>query len=212
MLANLLRSGAQELDATSRGRVHYAIARLALSRGRLDQGVEHGQRAIDAFREAGEEYMLANSLLLTANLLLDNSSTTAAGDMLREARALYGPKIGAVDLGFLLVEEAHYHLQMGDAAQAAELARDAVEALAHLSVPSELADAYLVLARAYEELGEMDRAERAYGAAVDCAQRTEGFTRELSRAYRWYGKFLRRQGRDEAALEMLERAAEIEMG
>ena len=57
---------------------------------------------------------------------------------------------------------------------------------------AELGDAYLVLARAYDELGELDSADRAYGTAIDLLRRQRGWYRELSKAYRWYGKFLRR--------------------
>ena len=76
-------------------------------------------------------------------------------------------------------------------------------------MPGQLGDAYLVLARVYDELGDGERAEWAYTAAIDAIQRQTGWTRELAKAYRWYGKFLKRIGRAEAALEAFELAADL---
>ncbi|MDX6550295.1 MAG: hypothetical protein QOJ31_979, partial [Gaiellales bacterium] len=49
----------------------------------------------------------------------------------------------------------------------------------------------------------------AYTAAIDSIQQQNGWTRELAKAYRWYGKFLKRMGRAEAALEAFELAADL---
>ena len=76
-------------------------------------------------------------------------------------------------------------------------------------MPGQLGDAYLVLARVYDELGDGERAEWAYTAAIDAIHRQTGWTRELAKAYRWYGKFLKRMGRAEAALEAFELAADL---
>ena len=62
-----------------------------------------------------------------------------------------------------------------------------------------------MLARGYDELGLAERAEAAYAAAIDALQKQNGWHCELGRAYRWYGKFLRRAGRAEAAMDAFER-------
>ena len=79
----------------------------------------------------------------------------------------------------------------------------------NLSVPGQLGDAHLALARSYDELGELDRAEKAYTSAIDALRKQNGWHCELGRAYRWYGKFLRRAGRTEAAMEAFEHAADL---
>ena len=76
-------------------------------------------------------------------------------------------------------------------------------------MPGQLGDAYLVLARSYDETGKSDRAETAYSTAIDALRRQNGWHCELGRAYRWYGKFLRRAGRTEAAMEAFEQAADL---
>jgi tetratricopeptide (TPR) repeat protein len=210
-LADLIQRGAQDLDARSRARINYASGRLNLVLGRGDQAIDHAARAVEDYREAGFEYGLADALLFYAHALLDGGQTEAAGVALEEARALYGPKPSAVDVGFLHTDEARYHLQRGEHELAIESVREAIDHLGDLSMVAELGDAYLVLARAYDELGELDSADRAYGTAIDLLRRQRGWYRELSKAYRWYGKFLRRTGRTEAAMEMLERAGDISL-
>ena len=77
------------------------------------------------------------------------------------------------------------------------------------NIIAELQHAYLVLARVYDELGDGERAEWAYTSAIDAIRQQNGWTRELAKAYRWYGKFLKRMGRSEAALEAFELAADL---
>ena len=77
------------------------------------------------------------------------------------------------------------------------------------AIPGELGIAQLTLARGLDELGDDAGAEQAYTAAIDLFRRRPGWHRERSRAHRWYGKFLRRHGRDEAALREFELAADL---
>jgi tetratricopeptide (TPR) repeat protein len=152
---------------------------------------------------------LSDAHLLYAQNLLDAAETDRAATHLEAARTLLGARPSSVDLGFVVVEEARLALQRGQREEAATRAREGVELLATGAVPGQLGDAYLVLARVYDELGDGERAEWAYTAAIDAIHRQTGWTRELAKAYRWYGKFLKRMGRAEAALEAFELAADL---
>lgn len=99
-------------------------------------------------------------------------------------------------------------LLSGDAETAAAKALNAVEMLQAAADPRRIGDAYLVLARIQDELGEIERAERSYTRAVE-EFTAAGNQRELAKAYRWFGKFLKRLGRAEAALEAFELAADL---
>ena len=46
---------------------------------------------------------------------------------------------------------------------------------------------------------------------MGACQRQNGWLRELAKAYRWYGKFLRRTGRPEAAMDALEQASDLSL-
>jgi tetratricopeptide (TPR) repeat protein len=211
ILADLVRRGAEDVDAHTRARINYALARLAAMTGRGAHAIEYTRRAVEAFRESGDEYSTANALLVHAYCLLDDGQAEEAARALQESRRLFGPRPSAVDLGFQLVEEARYELQCGRWETAQAKAREAVELLGDLSVPGQLGLAYLVLARTYDEEREDDRADRAYTTAIELLLRQNGWLRELAKAYRWYGKFLRRTGRPEAAMDALEQASDLSL-
>ena len=60
-----------------------------------------------------------------------------------------------------------------------------------------------------DELGELERADTAYAAAIAARSAQPDSAPALARAYRHYGKFLKRLGRAEAALEAFELAADL---
>jgi tetratricopeptide (TPR) repeat protein len=202
---------AGELDEAGRGRarVEYTLARLYATTGRGDQAIAYARRAVATWTEMGDVYNSAGSHMLLAHVLLDAGERDEAEFHLAAARRSYGSNLTATDDGFLRVEEARLSLQRGAFADAAAGSRAAIEQLAGTSSPGEVGDANLVLARALEGLGDAAAAERAYHAAIDSLTRQNGWRCELGRAHRWYGKFLKRQGRAEAAMEALERAADL---
>jgi tetratricopeptide (TPR) repeat protein len=211
VLADLIQRGAEELDARARGRINYARGRLSTMLGYTDQAVEQSRLAVEDYLESGDEYPLADAYLLLAMALLEASRTEEAVEALRRAEQLYGPRPGDVDRAFLLTVDARCQLQLGQADGAVDSARQAIELLGDQSMVSQLGEVYVVLARAYEERGDAAAADRSYEKAIGLLERHQGWYRDLSRAYRWYGKFLRREGRDAAAMEMLEKAGDISL-
>ncbi len=209
VLAELVRRGAEELDANLQGTLAFALGRLHHSTGHIEQALVDLTRAVELSRQSGDEYAAANTTLSLATVLLTLDRTQDAAATLADARRLFGDGLGTVDEGFLKVDEARLALQLGDTQSAIGTAREAIELLAGGSVPGELGMANLVLAKAYDEIGENERAEASYSTSIDLFERQRGWRMELGRAYREYGKFLRRQGRTEAALEALERAADL---
>ena len=106
ILADLVRRGAEDIDAPTRGSINFALARLAAMTGRGAHAIDYTRRAVGAYRESGDEYATANALLVHAYCLLDDGQTEEAARALEESRRLFGPRPSAVDLGFVLVEEA----------------------------------------------------------------------------------------------------------
>ncbi len=209
LLAGVLREGGEDIDLSTRAYVHYGLARLHNSTGQLDLALEYAQRSLDLRHRIGEEWNEGISHLLLANLLLTAGRPGEAALHLEQARRLFGERMSTVDRGYLKVDEARLALQLGDSGAAVQIAREAVELLSSGAVPAQLGEANLVLARAYEELGEDDRADTTYATAIGLFRRQNGWRYEHARAYRLYGKFLRRRGRAEAALEAFERAADL---
>ncbi len=205
VLARVLRDGGEDLDLRVRQRLYYALTRLNINTGRTDQAVEYGRKALDLALSAGMEDVAFVSYHQLAYSLLDAGDTEEAGRYLSEAQQYTQ---GALDEGFLEVEWARYALQLGQRVNAIEHASAAVELLSDRAVPGVLGRAYLVQARAYEELGEVSRADRAYLMAIDALEQQTGWPTDLAKACRRYGKFLRGQGRLDAAMRMLERAGD----
>jgi tetratricopeptide (TPR) repeat protein len=209
VLTEALREDAEEIDRATRSTAYRALSRLYAVTGQTPLAVEYARRGLEVALETGDEWEQGQGHLLLAHVLLDDGQAEAAGRELDAARRAYGERMSGMDEGFVAVEEARRSLQQGDAQGAAELAREAIELLGNLSVPGQLGEAYLVLARSHEETGRIDRAEAAYTTAIDALRRQNGWHCELGRAYRWYGKFLRKAGRTEAAMEAFERAADL---
>lgn len=209
VLTEALREDAEEIDRATRSTAFRALSRLYAHTGQTTLAVEYARRGLEAALETGNEWEHAQAHLLLAHVLLDDGQADAAGRELTAARHAYGNRMSSMDEGFLTVEEARRSLQQGDPEGAAGLAREAIELLGNLSVPGQLGEAYLVLARSHDETGNLDRAETAYTTAIDALRRQNGWHCELGRAYRWYGKFLRRAGRAEAAMEAFEQAADL---
>jgi tetratricopeptide (TPR) repeat protein len=209
VLAEALRDGAEEVDLRSRAGAYYSLSRLYATTGQVGQAIAYADRALAIFELMDDNVALSDAHLLYAQNLLDNSETERAGEHLAAARSLLGARPSPLDLGFVVVEEARCALQRGDHELASAKAKEGVELLGNGALPGQLGDAYLVLARVYDELGDGERAEWAYTSAIDAIRQQNGWTRELAKAYRWYGKFLKRMGRAEAALEAFELAADL---
>jgi tetratricopeptide (TPR) repeat protein len=208
-LADALRGDVEEIDRRVRAFAYHALARLYCTTGHTAQALVYADKQVELTEASGNDWHAANAHLVRAHILLDDAQTGAAREALETTRRFYGDRMSGLDEGWVVVEEARLALQSGDPAGAVDLARQAIELLGTQSAPGELGDAYLVLARGYDELGRADRAESAYAAAIDALQKQNGWHCELGRAYRWYGKFLRRAGRAEAAMEAFERAADL---
>jgi tetratricopeptide (TPR) repeat protein len=208
-LADALRSDVEEIDRRVRAFAYHALARLYCTTGHTAQALVYAEKQVALTEASGNDWHAANAHLVRAHILLDDAQSDAAREALETTRRFYGDRMSGLDEGWVVVEEARLALQSGDPGGAVDLARQAIELLGTQSAPGELGDAYLVLARGYDELNRADRAESAYAAAIDALRKQNGWHCELGRAYRWYGKFLRRAGRAEAAMEAFERAADL---
>jgi len=208
-LAEALRRDVEDIDRRVRAFAYHALARLYCTTGHTAQALVYADKQVELTEAGGNDSSTAGAHLVRAHILLDDARTDAAREALETTRRFYGERMSSLDEGWVVVEEARLALQSSDPDGAVERAREAIELLGTQSAPGELGDAYLVLARGYDELGRDDRAESAYAAAIDALRKQNGWHCELGRAYRWYGKFLRRAGRAEAAMEAFERAADL---
>lgn len=208
-LAEALADRAQGVDLASRAASQYAISRSHAAAGALDQAIRFSDRALALYELADDNRALGEAHLTYAQRLLDQGDTEEAANHLRAAREVFGPAAEPVERGRLLVEEARHALQVGNGEEAVRYATEAVTVLDGAAADGRVGEAHLVLARVQDELGELERADTAYAAAIASLQRQPDGAPALARAYRHYGKFLKRLGRAEAALEAFELAADL---
>ena len=208
VLAGVLRNDGEDLDLQVRRRLYYALTRLNMNIGRTDQAVEYSEKNLETalIIDLGDVF---EAYLQCAHVRLDANDTERAGSYLAQARLHAPDPLGSVDAGFLLVEEARYSLQQGDHDSALARASAAAELLADdPSGPGQSGLAHLVIARVHDDRGEDEPADRHYRTAIDSLQRQTGWPNELAKAYRRYGKFLRRRGQLDEAMAMLELASD----
>ncbi|HEY3764957.1 MAG TPA: tetratricopeptide repeat protein [Gaiellales bacterium] len=208
-LSDALADRSQAVDLASRAQAQYAISRNHAASGALDQAIRFSDRALALYELSDDNRALGEAHLAFAQRLLDQNETDAAATHLRAAREVFGPAVEPVERGRLLVEEARQALQAGHGDEAIARATDAVATLEAAADAGHVGDAHLVLARVQDELGELERADTAYSAAIAALQQQSDAAPALARAYRHYGKFLKRLGRAEAALEAFELAADL---
>jgi tetratricopeptide (TPR) repeat protein len=208
VLAAVLRTGGEDLDLRVRQRLYYALTRLNMNTGRTDQAIGYSEKHLETtllvdLADVFEAY------LQCAHVRLDANDTELAGRYLAEARRRAPDPLGSVDAGFLLVEEARFSLQQGDHDTALSRASAAVELLADDPAgPGQSGLAHLVIARVHDDRGDADAADPEYRLAIDSLERQTGWPTELAKAYRRYGKFLRRRGQLDEAMKMLELASD----
>jgi tetratricopeptide (TPR) repeat protein len=209
LLAGVLRDGGDEIDGVVAGRVHYALARLHNFTGQFELALGDAKRGLELREQAGDEWGAGDSHLQVAHLLTTLGDAEGAQRHLALSRRCYGSRPSTVDEGYLNVDEARLSLLRGEPEQAVEHARDAIELLSSGAVPGELGMANLVLAQAYQALGEDTRAENGYATAIDLFNRQHGWSHAHAEAYTLYGRFLRQHGRSEAALDAFEHATDL---
>jgi tetratricopeptide (TPR) repeat protein len=144
---------------------------------------------------------------LRADILMSQGRAEGAGRHLETAERLFGHQPGPDDVVKLRRDQARQAVLSGRGPQAVEFARSSLEAAAD-ELPHERGNALWALAEGLALTGKTDEADQTYREAVGVLEE-HGHRREFVEAYRSWGKFLRKAGREQEALEVLERAADL---
>ena len=206
-LADALQRAGGVVDNYTLIRLYWSLGRFHALHGPPARALEYVRRAIALLEATEDRLHLARAHELCATILLDQGSADSAEEHLDLAERLLGVEFEAAEAGSLRGERARVALQLGDAERARTLALAALDLLER-SEPIEVGRAWRTLAGVFESLGELDLAERSYRSAVDTLTE-QGAVRHLAETYRAWGKFLRSTGREEAALDIFERAADL---
>ena len=186
-------------DAYSRVRLYWSVARLNEVQGRSAAALAYIRRAIALLDVTDDTLHLARAHLLAGSIMLSQGNTQGASRHYELAERLYGPSAEADDLAGLYTEQSKLAALSGDADEAVRRAEAAVAAASDEFL-RERGEALWALAEAKALKGDVDGADEAFRQATELLAE-HGHRRDHIEAYRAWGKFLRRAGREEHALE-----------
>src|SRR5919199_4401049 len=192
-----------------RVRLYWSLARLCEMEGKSAAALHHIRRAIALLEATDDTIHLGRAHLLCAWIMTSHGNAEGAQRHLDRAEKLFGPHPAADDMAMLAVERARAAAALGDADRAVELAREAISLLGDEN-PAELGLAFWALGDGLAAQDETDASNEAYRRAVDLLSEQHRW-REATQACQAWGKMLRKAGREEQALDVLERAAELSL-
>jgi transcriptional regulator with XRE-family HTH domain len=194
-------------DAYSRVRLYWSLARLNEVQGRPAVALDYVRRAIALLAVTDDTLHLARAHLLCGGILMTQDRTDEAGRQFDLAEHLLGPNPEPLDVANLCTDQARRAVALGDGEEAVRRARAALDAVG-ADFPPERGNALWVLAEGLALTGDADGADGAFREATALLEK-QGHRRDYVESYRAWGKFLRRAGREDEALEVLEKAADL---
>ena len=195
-------------DAYSRVRLYWGFARLNEIGGRPAAALHYIRRAIALLDVTDDTLHLARAYILSGAILLTQDRPEEATRHHELAEKLLGPNAEPEDLSGLYADQSKAAVRLGNAPLALAKAEAAVAALSGDEYPREMGLGQWALAEARALDGDADGADGGFREAARLLE-AHGHRREYVDVYRSWGKFLRRVGREEAALEVLERATDL---
>lgn len=193
-------------DPYSRIRLLWSLARLAAIEGKPRQALPLIRHAITLLETTEDSLQLARAHLLSAEIMLFSSRADEAGPHIEAATRLFELGADQRDLGAVRAQQALYAARRGDTHTAITTAQESLKLLAE--DPTDQATAWLALAVANADSGEIDEADSAFQRAVDQLAQG-GLAREAAQAAREWSSMLRGAGRTKEALDAAERATEL---
>jgi transcriptional regulator with XRE-family HTH domain len=194
-------------DPYMRVRLYWSMARLAHAEGRESVALTNVRKAIALLQVTDDTFHLARAHILAAGITLGRGDADAAQGHLETAERLLGAAAAPEDTFEIRQHHARVALLQGRPPEAVAHARDALTVAAK---PADEGHATFVLADALVAAGERSEADSMYARAVELLE-ASGRWRSASTACRAWGRLLREDGREERALDELDRAAELAM-
>jgi tetratricopeptide (TPR) repeat protein len=196
-------------DPYTRVRLYWSLARLAHAEGRAAVALTNVRKAIALLQATDDTLHLARAHILAANITLARSEHDAAASHLDDAERLLGYRPGAQDAFEIKVLRSRGATLREDAETAVALAREALELVGD-EAPADRGLALSALGDGLALGHDAAAADEAYGEAVDLLEAQGRWRPAANTALSW-AKMLRQDGREEQALDVLERAAELGM-
>jgi len=194
-------------DPYTQVRLYWSLARLASLQGKPATALAHSRRAIALLEATEDTVHLARAHLLSGAILNLNGSPERASGHLDVAERLFGVRPDPDDLVSLRCEQARAAAQLGNGDEAVTRGREVLDLLGDEN-PAEQGNAWWAIAEGLALGDDNAGADEAFRRASDLLS-GENRWREASQACRSWAKMLRKAGRENEALDVLERAADL---
>jgi len=203
VLADVADRVEEELDTTGRVHLYWSLARIASMEGETVAAMAYMRRALGLLEASEDTLELARAHLHCAEILLLERQVDQASPHIDRAERLFELGAAQRDLGALRTQQAHRAVLRDQADDAIAIAREAVDYLAEHVVDQ--GSAWHVLGLAQAAKGEPDAAVESFEQAVRQLEQG-GEWREALAAYRAWARALQSLGREQDALDVMERA------
>jgi tetratricopeptide (TPR) repeat protein len=196
-------------DPYMRVRLYWSMARLAHAEGRASVALTNVRKAIALLQATDDTLHLARAHILAAGITLSRGDVVNAERHLDKAEQLLSTPAATEDIVEITIQRSRIATIRGEGESAVSLARRALE-LNRGNAPGDDGRALFALGEGLAQVGEHPGAEEAFQQAVEILEQQHQW-REATSACRSWSKMLREQGREEQALDVLERATEFSM-
>jgi tetratricopeptide (TPR) repeat protein len=192
-----------------RVRLYWSMARLAHVEGRDSIALGNVRKAIALLQATDDTLHLGRAHLLAANITLSRDDADGADQHLDKAEQFLGPSASTDDDVEIAIQRSRIATLRSGGPQAVEFARKAL-ALNSGKNPSDEGRAFAALGDGLAAVGELPGADEAYRRAAELLEAQTRW-RDAANACRSWARMLRQMGREEQALDVLERATELGM-
>jgi transcriptional regulator with XRE-family HTH domain len=196
-------------DPYMRVRLYWSMARLAHAEGRASVALTNVRKAIALLQATDDTLHLARAHILAGGITLSRGDPDGAESHLDKAEGLLALPAATVDLVEITIQRARIAGLRGQGANAVSLARRALELNSEAN-PVDEGRGYHALGDGLALLGEHTAADESFRRAVDILEELHQW-RDATTACRSWAKMLRELGREEQALDVLERGTELGM-
>ena len=196
VLDDVLDKAEDLADPYSRVRLYWSLARLTELQGKSVAALGYIRRAIALLEVTDDTLHLGRAHLLCGSIMLSQGRTDEAVRHVELAEQLFGPNPEPEDRTNLYTDQARLAVRLGRAEEAIRRARAALDAAGD-DYLAEKGNALWALAEGLSLTDDVDAARRCLRRG-DCAARARrAMRRDHLEAYRSWGAFLRRAGREE---------------
>jgi len=206
VLDEALADSDEMIDSYTRVRLYWSLARLSALEEQPAAALDYVRRAIALLEVTEDTLHLARAHLLSGTIMMSQGDRESAGAQLDAAERLFGPRPERLDLANLRTDQAKLAAMLGDGPGAEALVREAIEALGD-EHPAEQGAAWAALAESLA-LQEKEDAHGTFQKATDLLQQ-HGHQVDVMNTFRAWARYLRNAGRESEALDVLDRAAQL---